>query len=210
MWYTGNVQPWLDQHEHDFLAESKKVRPKYLEDSGGSYVSPNVKDFGSRAALEVVLVNTAGALYDAGGSGTVAGTVTVGGGFITATIGGGFIAGTVTIGGGTISGSVTTHGRVDVLRSSAASVGGYGKVIGTTAAQLDSLATRFGVLVRAAEDNAGTIAIGVANTVTLTNGLASTGIKLSAGQAISYEIDNASLLWAIASQASQHIEVAGD
>jgi len=79
-----------------------------------------------------------------------------------------------------------SHGQVDV---------------GTSAVQLTSSSTpcKFGVVIKADDDNSGNVYIGGSGVTT------SNGFRLKAGQGISFEIDDASKVYAIADSTGQKV-----
>ena len=74
--------------------------------------------------------------------------------------------------------------------------------LGTTAVQLTStsILTKKGVLIKADDDNTGSVYIGKDDTVSTT-----TGFRLSAGQGIAIEVDDASKIWLIADADNQKV-----
>lgn len=64
-------QPSLDVLEHAENARAKRALMIGLEDAGGDYLAPSIKDFPAkgRSALEVILVDTDGDLYNASSGG---------------------------------------------------------------------------------------------------------------------------------------------
>jgi len=74
--------------------------------------------------------------------------------------------------------------------------------VGTTAVQLTSESTpiKKGVVIKADDDNTGSVYIGKDNTVSTT-----TGFRLDAGQGIAIEVDDASKIWLVADADSQKV-----
>ncbi len=78
--------------------------------------------------------------------------------------------------------------------------------VGTSAVQLDATgtATKFGVLVKALDGNAGTVYVGASGAVTT-----GTGYELGAGESVFLPVNNTNLIWALSSQASQKVSIVG-
>ena len=74
--------------------------------------------------------------------------------------------------------------------------------VGTTAVQLtsESTPTKKGVLIKADDNNTGSVYIGKDNTVSTT-----TGFRLNAGQGIAIEVDDASKIWLVADADNQKV-----
>jgi hypothetical protein len=70
--------------------------------------------------------------------------------------------------------------------------------IGLVASQLPSNTITRAIVVKASNDNSGTVYIGEDNTVTTL-----TGFELGAGESLKLEVSNSDLVWCIADAASQ-------
>ena len=175
-----------------------------LAPDASEYRIPSVFDYTNSDPMAVVLVDTAGSAYSALSSPT-------------ATV---FIGGSVTINvqwasaqdvnvTNTPNVSVTNTPTVNVATRVSSSVSMRGKEIGTSVVNLDALAAEFGILVKAKSTNTAGVWLGSSADVTSGDNEASTGVELLAGDAVSFEVDNANLLYAISTSSAQQIMVGG-
>lgn len=82
-----------------------------------------------------------------------------------------------------------------------------GASVGTSAAQINSgsVATNLGVQVKASNANTGTVYLGSSSSVTAGTSAATDGYELGAGESVFLPVNNANLIWAIASASSQKV-----
>lgn len=102
------------------------------------------------------------------------------------------------------SGRLIVNASSDVVSSF--TTGGGAAATGTAtqiASGASSTATK-GVLIKADDDNTGSIYIGHDNTVTANAGASTSGTRLKAGQSLFVPVNNRNLLWLIGSAASQN------
>ena len=79
--------------------------------------------------------------------------------------------------------------------------------VGTSAVQLTSTSTDAsrGVLVKAADDNSGTVYVGNSSSVTADSADATDGFPLAAGEAVLVKVNNASRVYLIGSASGQKV-----
>jgi hypothetical protein len=81
--------------------------------------------------------------------------------------------------------------------------------VGTSVAQQAANPTSWGVVVKADDDNSGSIYVGFHSGITADSGNSTSGFRLKAGQALTLEISNTNLLYLIGSAASQKFSILG-
>lgn len=115
--YTGqgNRTPEIDAIEHDVLSQAKRSLILGLNDAGNAWIGPTIFDYVSSNPLAVVLVDTAGAPYVAGGGGGgpaanvsayISGTISLPVYVFTSTTLNALVAGTITA---NVAGNVTSY-----------------------------------------------------------------------------------------------------
>lgn len=78
-----------------------------------------------------------------------------------------------------------------------------GFTVGTVAAQLPTSAATQGVMVKADAANTGKIRVGSSSSVSNSPGNANAGVELSGGESITFQVNNANLIWVVADTAGQ-------
>lgn len=105
------------------------------------------------------------------------------------------------------AGRLWTSATIDTETTSAISATGSNLDIDTAAEQMtaSSITAVKGVVIKAAADNSGILYVGKDNTVTAGTTAATDGYPLSAGDSITLPINNANLVWLIASANNQKV-----
>jgi hypothetical protein len=104
-------------------------------------------------------------------------------------------------GGGPFAGSLQLASDV------APALAVYGAAATTTPAQLAAAAATRGVSIKADDDNTDSVYVGAAGTVTANKGVSTSGFRLKAGQAATFAVANANLLWVLAAVTGQNYTV---
>lgn len=103
--------------------------------------------------------------------------------------------------------SAAGGGAVSVTSDVAAAGAAWGQVVGTGSSQGNANVATRAILVKADDDNTGSVYVGFASTVTADKGTATSGTRLKATQSLTVSVANTNLLWFRADAAGQNISL---